>query len=248
MYLRILGNAPRSTGSVILKESTLPATQGRASSPATAVGKVRQAPYELLKQAILAGDLRPGQSLIETVLAGQYDVSRTPIREALTRLEQDGVVVRSERGLIVRMRSPDEILDIYEARILLEGRAARIAAERRSRVDVVTLRRLAEEMEVVDASDETAMVIANREFHRGLWRATHNEPMIDLLARLDLHLVRYPATTLTQPGRWQEANAEHRIIIDAIERSDGLTAEAISTQHFTTARDIRLRLWGQRVV
>lgn len=212
------------------------------------VGKVRQAPYELLKEAILTGKLQPGQPLIETVLAEQYDVSRTPIREALTRLEQDGVVVRSERGLIVRMRSPEEILDIYEARILLEGRAARIAAERRSRVDVVTLQRLSHEMEVVDTSDETAMVTANREFHRALWRATHNEPMIDLLARLDLHLVRYPATTLTQPGRWHEANAEHRLMVDAIERSDGLAAEAVSTEHFTQARDIRLTLWGQRVV
>jgi DNA-binding GntR family transcriptional regulator len=186
--------------------------------------------------------------LTETVLADQYDVSRTPIREALTRLEQDGVLVRSERGLIVRMRSPEEILDIYEARILLEGRAARIAAERHSRVDVISLRRLAKEMELVDTTDEIAMVMANREFHQALWRATHNEAMIDLLARLDLHLVRYPATTLTQPGRWQEVNAEHLLVIDAVERSDGPGAEAIVTEHFTKARDIRLRLWGQRVV
>jgi DNA-binding GntR family transcriptional regulator len=205
-------------------------------------------PYELLKQAILTGELQPGQPLIETALAEQYDVSRTPIREALTRLEQDGVVVRSERGLIVRMRSPEEILDIYETRILLEGRAAGIAAERHSRLDVIRLRRLAGEMELVDTSDETAMARTNHEFHQALWLATHNEPMIDLLTRLDLHLGRYPATTLTQPGRWQETNAEHVLLVDAIERSDIPAAEAISTEHFTKARDIRLLLWGQRVI
>jgi DNA-binding GntR family transcriptional regulator len=229
------------------EEAALPAIQGRSANLGD-TAKAKPAPYELLKEAILGGDLKPGQPLIETVLAERYEVSRTPIREALTRLEQDGVVVRSARGLIVRMRSPEEILDIYETRILLEGRAARVAAERHSRVDVLTLRRLADEMERVDTTDETAMITANREFHRALWWATHNEPMIDLLTRLDLHLIRYPATTLTQPGRWQEANAEHRLIIDAIERSDTLAAEAISTEHFTKARDIRLALWGQRVV
>jgi DNA-binding GntR family transcriptional regulator len=229
------------------EEATLPETRGRSANVG-GTARAKQAPYELLKQAILGGDLQPGQPLIETVLAERYEVSRTPIREALTRLEQDGVVVRSDRGLIVRMRSPEEILDIYETRILLEGRAARIAAERHSRVDVLTLRRLADEMSGVDTADERAMVIANREFHQALWWATHNEAMIDLLTRLDLHLIRYPATTLTQPGRWQEANAEHRLIVDAIERSDTLAAEAIATQHFTEARDIRLTLWGQRVV
>lgn len=230
------------------KETTLPAAEGRAIPVAMPTGKKKPAPYEMLKQAILTGELEPGQPLVETVLAEWCEVSRTPIREALTRLEQDGVVVRSDRGLIVRKRSPDEILDIYEARILLEGRAARVAAERHSRVDVLTILRLTSDAELVSTSDPIAMAEANREFHQAVWRASHNEPMIDLLTRLDLHLVRYPATTLTQPGRWEEANDEHRRIIEAIERSDYDAAEALSTEHFTKARDIRLMLFGQRVV
>ena len=89
------------------------------------------------------------------------------------------------------------------------------------------------------------MAEANRELHRALWRATHNETLIDLLTRLDLHLARYPATTLSQPGRWPEANAEHRLIINAIEEQDPKLAGDLATEHFTKARDLRLALWAE---
>src|ERR1700754_1808293 len=82
-------------------------------------------PYERLKQAILDGELVPGQQLVEISLAQWCQVSRTPIREALSRLEQDGLALRTDRGLVVRERSPEEILDIYDTRIVLEAMAAR---------------------------------------------------------------------------------------------------------------------------
>jgi hypothetical protein len=91
-----------------------------------------QAPCEQLKDASYLGDLEPGQHLIETPLAQAYAVSRTPIRETLTRLQQDRVVVRTGTSLTVRERSPGEVLDIYEVRILLEDAAGRTAAERRN--------------------------------------------------------------------------------------------------------------------
>src|SRR5690606_35558099 len=92
-------------------------------------------PYERIKEAIIAGDLAPGQPVVETALAEWCQVGRTPIREALTRLEQDGLLIRTSRGLVVRERSPDVILDIYETRILLEAAAARTAAARRTQLD-----------------------------------------------------------------------------------------------------------------
>ena len=118
----------------------------RASAQATPVNDAKTSPYERLKRAILRGEFPPGHPLVETYLARWCQVSRTPIREALTRLEQDGLVLRTDKGLVVRERSPEEILDIYETRVVLEATAARVAAIRRSRFDVMTLRRLADSL------------------------------------------------------------------------------------------------------
>lgn len=205
----------------------------------------KPSPYERLTQAILSGELGPGQTLVETALAEWCQVSRTPVREALTRLQQDGLVVRSERGLVVRERSPEEILDIYETRIELEAMASRVAATRRSHLDLLTMRRIADGLDSVDTSDEVAMSAGNREFHRSVWRASHNESLTDLLRRLDQHLARYPSTTLSQPGRWEEGNREHRAIAEAIEAQDADRAHELSAAHFAKARDLRLMLWAQ---
>lgn len=202
----------------------------------------RTSPYETLKQAIFHGELEPGQPLVETVLASWYKVSRTPVREALSRLEQDGLVERSDRGLIVRRRSPEEIIDIYETRIALEATAGRMAAERRTEHDMRILRRLIERSRDVSADDDHKVDL-NRQFHHAIWHASHNESLRDLLVRLDLHLARYPATTLSYPNRWEEAKVEHAALVDAVEDRDDDRAYEISRTHFTKARDIRIQLW-----
>jgi DNA-binding GntR family transcriptional regulator len=202
----------------------------------------RTAPYEMMKQAILRGELEPGQPLVETALAEWCQVSRTPIREALTRLEHDGLAERNDRGLIVRRRSPEEILDIYETRIVLEATVGRVAAERRTEHDVRTLRRLVERARDVTADDDRKVEV-NRQFHKAMWHASHNESLLDLLERLNLHLARYPATTLSYPGRWEEAKHEHSAIVDAVKARDEAKAYDLALAHFTRARDIRLRLW-----
>jgi len=201
------------------------------------------APYQRLKQAILEGGLEPGQQLVESALAEWCQVSRTPIREALTRLEQDGLVERGDRGLIVRASVPDEIIDIYETRMVLESAAARMAADRRTSHDLIHMRRmLARTREVAD-DDPKAMAASNVRLHRVIWQAAHNSSLIDLLERLNMHLGRYPATTLSYPGRWAKAKTEHDQLVAAIEARDGARAAEIASQHFTAARDIRLRLF-----
>jgi DNA-binding GntR family transcriptional regulator len=219
-------------------------TGGRRGSQSRVPG-ARRSPYERMKQAILTGELEPGQPLIETALAQTYEVSRTPIREALTRLEQDGLVLRSHRGLIVRERSQEEILDIYETRIVLEATAARVAATRRSQIDILNLKRIADRLESLETDSENLMASGNRDFHKAVWRASHNEPLIDLLGRLDLHLARYPATTLSEPGRWELANKEHRELIEAVEQQDPVRAADVATAHFTEARELRLAIWAR---
>jgi DNA-binding GntR family transcriptional regulator len=204
-------------------------------------------PYQRLKEAIRTGDLIPGQQLVESVLADWCEVSRTPIREALSKLQHDGLVERNDRGLVVRERSPEEILDIYETRIALEGTAARMAAERRNSHDLILLRRAMTRLDTMDTDDVDAMVRANRQIHTAIWRASHNTSLVDLLERLDLHLVRYPAGTLESPGRWQRSNEQHRAIVDAIEARDSDGAEKCAIAHFTEARDIQLALFDETV-
>lgn len=198
----------------------------------------------MIKQGILSGELEPGQSLVETSLAAWCGVSRTPVREALRRLEQDGLVERNDHGLAVRSRSPEEILDLYDTRIVLEATAGKVAAERRHEHDVRALRWALDRGRKVGGDDPAAMVDANRQFHRAVWLASHNESLIDLLERLDLHLARYPGTTLLSPGRWDTARDEHAALAGAIEKRNAGLAHAVAMAHFAAARDIRLALFA----
>lgn len=207
--------------------------------------KERKAPYDLLKVAILRGELKAGQVLVETALAALCQVSRTPIHEALTRLEQDGLVERVDRGLVVRRRSPEEILNIYEVRIALEATVGRVAAERRTEHEVRLLRRILDQTEQVQPGDQPGMVEMNARFHQALWHAAHNESLLDVLERLNLHLGRYPSTTLSYPGRWEAAKLQHVALVDAVEARDSDSAFEIAWHHFTGARDIRLQLWDE---
>jgi DNA-binding GntR family transcriptional regulator len=208
-------------------------------------GADRMAPYEMLKRAILSGEIPPGQQLVEVALAEWCGVSRTPIREALLRLEQDGLTDRTDHGLAVRARSPEEILDVYYTRMILEATAGRVASERRTDHDLMLLRWAMENCDGVPDTDRPRMVEANQQFHHAVWRASHNESLIDLLGRLNLHLGRYPGTTLASPGRWDAAREEHRQLLDAIERRDGDEAHRIAMQHFRAARDVRLALFAR---
>lgn len=217
-----------------------PAPQLRPSGGKSTLKKM--SPYDRIKQAILWGDLLPDEQLVESALAEWCEVSRTPIREALKRLEQDGLVCRGEQGLVVRASSPEEILDLYDTRIVLENHAASVAAERRNSHDLLMMRRTTKNIKRIDSTDQRALAESNRNFHRTIWRASHNASLIDLLERLNMHLGRYPATTLAYPGRIATADREHLELIEAIEARDHNRAAAIATQHFTAAREIRLRI------
>jgi DNA-binding GntR family transcriptional regulator len=207
----------------------------------------KKSPYDQIREAIVDGTFAPGSQLVESQIAEWVGVSRTPVREAFTRLEQDGVVERTDRGLVVRNRSPEEILDIYEVRITLEGAATRLAAERSRAWDNLRLERLLRLCDEADPTDGSILQECNRQFHHGIWLASHNEALTDLLTRLDLHLVRYPSTTLMYPGRWEESLTEHRAMVEAIVDRDPERARVLAEQHFARARDIRLALWEEEL-
>lgn len=204
--------------------------------------------YELLKEQILTGELTAGATLTETALATAAGVSRTPVREALKRLEQDGLVERAEHGgLRVRTRSVEEILEIYDVRGVLEAEAAREAAERHGRGDLLLLTELVDWMDEIPRGSAEDLAKANVDFHRAIWNASHNATLVDLLERLYLHLRRYPDTTYQQAGRWESAQREHHAIVEAIRRRDGDSAARLVAEHIATARDIRIERWRKNV-
>ncbi|MDI2032490.1 GntR family transcriptional regulator [Saccharopolyspora sp. TS4A08] len=200
--------------------------------------------YDRLRAEIVDGTWEPGAALAELALAERYGTSRTPVREALRRLQQDGLVERGQRGMRVRTRSPEEILEIYEVRVSLEATAASAAAQRRTDFDLVRISRAQKEMSATPTSDPAEMAAANLAVHEAIWAASHNGTVVDLLTRLNNHLTRYPATTLALPGRWEEAIGEHEAIIAAIERGDAERAHDLARDHMSKARELRLRIYG----
>lgn len=209
-------------------------------------GNTTLSPYEQLKRGIAAGEFPPGFPLVEATLAEMFGVSRTPIREALTRLEQDGLILRTDRGLVVWERSPEEILDIYDVRILLAGLGARLASERRTVIDLIRIRTRLETLSQMGRGDYAALMDANRAVLRSIWKASHSKPIEETMDRLSYQITaRYPVTILSVPGRLEETIEEHNSLLRAIEAQDGDAAAEAAVRHFTKTRATRLAMWAQ---
>lgn len=199
-------------------------------------------PYVRLREAIFLGDLKPGERLAENALAKQFNVSRTPIRQALTRLEQDGLVVRSGSGLTVRDQSPGEILDAYDLWVLLEAEVARVAADRRTSNDLLALEQAARRYEGTGSDDARTRVLANRLFHHTVWQAAHHEALAYHLQRLEVQLGHSPRTTLVVPGRFEQSVDEHSRLVDAIRDREVNAAGDLAHEHFQNARALRVQI------
>lgn len=204
--------------------------------------------YERLRELFLGDTIEPGAAITEATLAQRLGVSRTPIREGLKRLEQDGLIERSGRGVRVKERGPEEILEIYEVRAVLEAAAARAAASRRTELDLSRLEAIYQEMKALPDGDTEGRVTWNNRFHEALWKASHNGTLEDVITRLLSRLIRYPQTTLDFPGRWDRVLREHEEILEAIRAQDPERAAAAAADHMTVARDTRLRMYAQASV
>jgi DNA-binding GntR family transcriptional regulator len=202
--------------------------------------------YERLRDLIFDHTLTADNALTETTLAEQLGVSRTPVREALKRLEQDGLVEQVGRSVRVKERSPEEILEIYEVRVTLEAAAARGAAQRRTELDLSRLEAIHAEMCALTPGDEVGTRVSwNNRFHEALRRASHNATLDDVIGRLIIHLRRYPQSTLDFPGRWDQVLAEHGELLEALRQRDPERAARVAADHMTLARDTRLRMYVQ---
>ena len=188
------------------------------------------------------GTLLPGTQLKEVQLANRFGVSRTPVRDALSRLEDLGLAERVNRGLEVRGLDPEQVIQVYDMRILLEVEASGQAAQNRNLNDILTLEALLERDRSLENPTDAELIQTNLEFHRAVWKATQNPVLIDLLERLMTHLVHAPTSTLSVDDRQNEALNEHAKLIEAISDRNTAAARDIAKQHFSTAREIRMNL------
>ncbi len=197
--------------------------------------------YELVLDAIDTGIYRPGDRLVESELAERFGVSRTPIREALQRLETQSLLRRDGRSLIVASLDHNQLAELYAVRAELEGLAARLAAQHAAPEEIKVLRDMVEaDRAIVDQPE--ALARANRRFHRQLHRASHNRYLVQQLDLVHRTMVLLATTTLAAEGRSERAIEEHDAIVAAIEARDGAAADEALRSHISRAFETRLKL------
>ncbi|MGB3413194.1 MAG: GntR family transcriptional regulator [Microbacteriaceae bacterium] len=201
-----------------------------------------QSIYDKIRAAIFSGEFSPGSPLVESALAEQYGVSRTPVREAIFALEKDGFLEQRGRHLVVRITSLEDVMEIYDCRIVLEATAAKWAARGRSNNDLILLDLAHQDIIHSAGASPLELVEVNQRFHERVWRASQNKTLVELLTKLETHTRLSPQPTVSQPGRWDNVITEHQEMIDAIRDRDSDRAYQLASDHMKAARDIKIRM------
>lgn len=211
-------------------------------------GSTADAIHDAIAEGILSRSLPPGWRLGEERLASLFAVSRTPVREALLRLESERLVARHRRsGLVVAAVDPEQILEIYIIREVLDGIAARQAAHFRSPADIALLERLNREIAVgAETAEYDRMAWLNIEFHKALAHASRNALLEQFVDQVHQAVRRFRRTTFSVPGRAAAAVREHVDIIEAVRSGDEPAAEAAARQHMQLALETRMRMEAER--
>tara|TARA_R110001606_G_C15283069_1_gene640755 strand:- start:8 stop:697 length:690 start_codon:yes stop_codon:yes gene_type:complete len=195
--------------------------------------------YRYIIDAIKEGSLPPGTRIREVDLSERVGLSRTPIREALNRLQLEGLVANDPiRGTIITELDHGMISELYAMREMLEGTAAGFAAQHASEVEIAFLREISERD--AQLSETHDLVKNNKLFHSTLYRCAHNRYLLKMLHSLQESMMLLGRSTLAKPGRSETARGEHQAIINALEARDPEAAEKLARTHIREAYKIRL--------
>lgn len=195
--------------------------------------------YSLVLAAIDEGTYLPGDRLVESELAERFGVSRTPVREALQRLETQSVLVRDGRSMVVSSLDHDQLGELYVVRAELEALAARLAAQHAGPEEVLVLREMVnQDLDLLGNPRELSR--ANRRFHKQLHLASHNRYLIQQLEMVHRTMALMATTTFAVEGRDQTALDEHSAIVSALENRDGDAAAEALKAHISSAYQTRL--------
>lgn len=196
--------------------------------------------YSLILEAIDVGVYKPGDRLVESDLAERFGVSRTPIREALQRLETQSLLERDGRSLIVASLDHNQMAELYVVRRELEGLAAKLAARHATEEEITVLRGMVTDDDAL-VNDPVALSKANRRFHEQIHLASHNRYLVQQLDLVHRTMALMATTSLAAQGRGEIAQSEHKTIVDAIERRDEAAAGQALNDHISVAFMTRLK-------
>lgn len=211
-------------------------------------GTTADAVYQTLRRGIIQGELAPGERLRSDALANELQVSRTPVREALRKLEAEGLVAHSGARLVVRALSEQDLTELFYVREALEGIAARLAAENATPSEITAIGDLLEDMDAVRKRGEIdTLRRLTGEFHQLICRAAHNNRLTQLLTSLLDQVRQMRTSTLYGEGRAGEALHEHRQLLQAIVARDGGRAEALARAHRRRTMELRRQMLRQQL-
>ncbi|MCA0919528.1 GntR family transcriptional regulator [Pseudooceanicola nanhaiensis] len=197
--------------------------------------------YTLILEAIDVGLYRPGDRLVESELAERFGVSRTPIREALQRLETQSLLTRDGRSLIVASLDHSQLAELYAVRAELEGLAAGLAARHATPEEIRVLFDMVQDDRSL-IGDPKALSRANKRFHKQLHLASHNRYLVQQLDLVHRTMALLATTSLAAEGRDATALAEHEAIVQAIAERDEAKASAALRDHISKAFITRLKI------
>lgn len=200
---------------------------------------LRDVVFNTLRRAILRGELKPGERLMEIQLANKLGVSRTPIREAIRKLELEGLVIMiPRRGAEVAEITEKNLRDVLEVRCALEELAVQLACDRIDKSGIRELHEAAKRFQnVLDSDDITQIAQADEAFHDVIFMATGNARLIQLLNNLREQMYRYRIEYLKKKECYPQLLAEHQGIIEAIEAQEKEKATEITMTHINNQVD-----------
>lgn len=197
--------------------------------------------FEQLERDILTGKYPRGEMLSELRLSTELGVSRTPIREAIRRLEQEHILEDTGRGVVVVGISREDMLDMYEIRLRIEGMAAGRAAVRISDEELAGMREVLElqrfYIEKPDSDNSDQIKNLDSDFHELLYKSSGSKALYDTLSSLHKKMTKYRRASVRNHSRAVHSLAEHMAILEALTAHDGDLAEKLTIQHVINARD-----------
>ncbi|MBQ3853602.1 MAG: GntR family transcriptional regulator [Anaerovibrio sp.] len=204
---------------------------------------LREVVCETLRDAIRKGTLKPGERLMEIQLAEELGVSRTPVREAIRKLELEGyVIMMPRRGTYVANLSIRDVNEVFEIRTSLDSLASGLAAERITDEELERLQRLLVAIGgYIEANDMEKIVETDTEFHDLLYQASRNSRLVGIIFNLREQLTRFRATSMSFPGRLKATLEEHRRIVEAIAQGDVAEAQAAAEYHMEKSEQTLLQ-------
>lgn len=198
--------------------------------------------YQQLLSAILSGELQPGSRIREVELAEWLKISRTPVREAVRRLESEGLIcIAGHKGMAIAELDYQAVMELYQMREVLEAAAASLAAKHASEPEIYSLREIFNQ-EKQQHNNSTAQADINRAFHNAIYHAAHNRYLLKSLNSLRDAMALLGSTTYALPSRSEAALVEHQQIIEAIEKGDSVAAEQAARDHIRAAQQARIRI------